>query len=335
MDVSVILCTHNPRTIPLARALAAVRAQTMASDRWEFCLVDNGSTRSVAESVDFDGHPESAFCVREDRLGLTWARLRGISETTGRVLVFLDDDNVPAEDYLDRALEVNDDAPHLGAWGSGQLQPEFETEPSTELTPLLSMLALRAVSRSIWSSNPKDWSCMPWGAGLCVARDVAQAYVALLEDLKVHEMFGRRGTGQQLWQGDDDLFSMAAVRCGRGFGVFPQLRITHLIAATRLNQSYFLRLIHDHALSHGVIDYLIFGEQPRRQTASRHLRRFLHGMKRGLFAMRCRAAADTGLHDAAEFIRTHNLSHLNVFGAQEWRAPHLERISTHATVAAR
>ena len=55
--------------------------------------------------------------------------------------------------------------------------------------------------------------------------------------------------GEQLFAGGDDVFSWACVGGGQGFGLFPDLRVTHLISAARLTRRYYLRLIHDHALS--------------------------------------------------------------------------------------
>ena len=41
-----------------------------------------------------------------ERLGLTPARLRGIRESRGELLVFVDDDNVLERDYLEVALAL-------------------------------------------------------------------------------------------------------------------------------------------------------------------------------------------------------------------------------------
>jgi hypothetical protein len=112
-----------------------------------------------------------------------------------------------------------------------------------------------------------------------------------------------------LFCGEDDVFSWASVGGGQGFGVFPELRITHLILAGRLNQRYFLRLIHDQAFSHGVLHYLLAGIQQRRIDLPRYLRLllkdryvFLHGIKHSQFAMRWHWARLQGEDCAARFI---------------------------------
>jgi len=48
LELTVAVCTHNPRAAFLARTLAALRAQTLASERWELLLIDNASSPPVA-----------------------------------------------------------------------------------------------------------------------------------------------------------------------------------------------------------------------------------------------------------------------------------------------
>ena len=91
--------------------------------------------------------------------------------------------------------------------------------------------------------------------------------------------------------GGDDVFSLAAAEIGLHFGVFPELRITHLIQAGRLSQHYLLRLIHDHALSHGVLAYMLDGIQPERTDFFRYVHLLLHAMRNGPSSMRCQWAA--------------------------------------------
>jgi hypothetical protein len=198
----------------------------------------------------------------------------------------------------------------LGVFGAGMLQPEFEIAPPPELLPLCSMLALRTVHATVWTNNAKDVSCLPWGAGLCVRRVLAEQYRHLFEGMNTAGVIGRNG--EQLFCGDDDLFSWVAVRQGQGFGLFPELRLLHIINKRRLNHSYFLRLMRDHAFSHGVLRYLIFGEHPRRRTPREWILTPVHGLLRGWFSMRCRWASILGADRAARFIAECQLQPLPV-----------------------
>jgi glycosyltransferase involved in cell wall biosynthesis len=300
--ISVIICSHNPTRAYLERTLASLQAQTLDRSKWELMLVDNNSTQPLSNRWTLSWHPSGRH-VREQQPGLTPARVRGIAESRGNLLIFVDDDNVLAADYLERAKALYDANPGLGAFGSGALEPEFETTPPPELGDLLSMLALRTVPAPRFANNRMAMDCIPWGAGLCVRHSVAAEYVHWVKHLDASSLDRR---GERLFCGGDDLFSLVACEEGLSFGIFPELRITHLISSRRLTTEYILRLLHDHAYSHAVLKHLLFAEsQPTRPLET--LRTLLHGARHGSFSMRCRMATVRGIRGAAEMIRKQRL----------------------------
>ena len=105
----------------------------------------------------------------------------------------------------------------------------------------------------------------------------------------------------------DDLFSWAAVLSGRGFGLFPELQITHLISAKRLSRSHLLRLIPRALVLHGVLTCLLGLTQPRRINVIRYVRLILHGIKNGQFSARCQWTAPQGEDSAARFTAKNQL----------------------------
>jgi glycosyltransferase involved in cell wall biosynthesis len=300
-DISVIVCTHNPRCDYLERLVEALKWQTLPEGSWELLVVDNASNERLADTWDLSWHARARH-IREVKLGLTHARLCGIGESRGELVVFLDDDNVPASDFLEQASAIYAQYPNLGVFGAGLLTPEFEFPLPSEFRPRLQMLAVRTVSSVRWSNNTTDFETIPWGAGLCVSRPVANLYRNFVGGLDpaVLNVLDRRG--KALYDGGDDVFSSVAVSVGYGFGIFPQLRVTHLIASDRLNRSYFLKLAHDHALSACVRHYVFAGIQPRRIEGTQYARLLLHGIRNGLFSMRCQWANLRGEERAARLI---------------------------------
>jgi glycosyltransferase involved in cell wall biosynthesis len=307
--ISVIICTHNPRSDYFQRVLDALQAQTLPLNRWELLVVDNASKEPLAQRWKVGWHP-GARHIREEEPGLTPARLRGIEESRGDILVFVDDDNILVPDFLEKVPVILERYPYLGVFGPGMLTPEFEVAPPPPLSPKLPMLALRCVPRAVWSNNIRDFECIPWGAGLCAMRPVAERYRQLVLQLDITSVLGRRR--QQLFCGEDDVFSWAAVAGGRGFGIFPELRVTHLIPAGRLKQAYFIRLVHGHAFSHGVLEFLRDGARSPRLSLIQCLRILFHRMKYGLFTMRCEWAVIRGTRDANQFIFERHLQPLNI-----------------------
>src|SRR5437660_2738776 len=236
--LSLILCTHNPRWDYLQRCLGALRNQTLTSHQWELVLVDNRSNESIGQSVDISRHPRVKI-IREETLGLTPARLRGIRESTGDLLVFVDDDNVLDPDFLETALGIMEQRCHLGSW-SGQCRPGFEQPPPEWTRRYWGNLVVREFDRDIWSNLPRLAESMPCGAGLCVRREAAQHYVWLHESGRRTFQFDR--TGESLVSGGDNDLAACACDIGLGVGLIAGLKLTHLIAPERLTEDYLVRL---------------------------------------------------------------------------------------------
>src|SRR5688500_9359115 len=91
--LSVAICTHNPRPDLIARALAALRSQTLSVDHWELLIIDNMSKTPLQQLVDVSWHPNGRI-IQESTLGLTPARLCAIAESKSPSMVFVDDDNI-------------------------------------------------------------------------------------------------------------------------------------------------------------------------------------------------------------------------------------------------
>jgi hypothetical protein len=239
VKVDVIICTHNARRDYFERCLAALRAQTLPANRWSLLIVDNVSDRPVAASIDVSWHPYARI-VREPTLGLTPARLRGIRESAADILVFVDDDNVLAPDYLLSAMTIAEKHPYLGAW-SGQCLPEFDVPPPDWTRLYWGTLCIREFDRDVWSNLPLLPATMPCGAGLCVRREVAVDYLSLYDCGARSIILDRMGSSL-VSSGDNDL---AACACDRGLGVglFCLLKLVHLIPPQRLTEDYLCRLV--------------------------------------------------------------------------------------------
>ena len=256
LALSVIVCTHNPRPDYLRRALDALRAQTLAMDQWELILIDNCSDTPIEERFDLSWHPDGRH-VREAELGLTPARLRGIREAKGEYLVFVDDDNLLAPDYCEVLLQLRERFAQIGCFGAGVIEPEFEVVPQPDVEPYLPSLALRSAEKAAWSNNPQD-RVIPWGAGLAVHRDVAACYLNTVAGCPIRRRLDR--SGSSLVSGGDEEFSWVACESGYGKGLFPELKVTHLIAARRVEKDYILRLAEGQAFSGTLLAHIHGGQ---------------------------------------------------------------------------
>lgn len=289
LPISVIICTHQPRTAFLQRVLAALAEQTFPADRWELIVVDNASAAPVAQRAEFTW-PANGRIVIEERLGLANARQRGIAEAAGGVLVFVDDDNVLERHYLQEAWSIGEAWPILGTWG-GQAEPEFEEPPEEWTREYWNWIGIRRFDQALWSNLPQSTATAPFGAGMCVRRRVAEAYAAKLAEDPVRRSLGRTGT--QLFGSEDSDLAFTSCDLGLGNGIFPQLILTHLMPRQRLQEEYLLRLVEAQTYSHTMLDFAR-GQVPQRSSRSQRLlglyesfflpprtRRFVHARRRG------------------------------------------------------
>lgn len=298
-EISVILCAHNPRPDYLRRTLEALRAQTLARERWEFLLVDNRSEPPLSATYDLSWHP-GARHLREEELGLTPARLHGIRAAAGELLVFVDDDNILAPAYLETALGIARDWPILGAWG-GSCRGEFDETPPEWTRPYWCYLAIREIEGDRWSNNPQDWNSQPSGAGMCVRRAVAQAYAADAGANPLKKLLGRKG-GNLASCEDADLVQ-TSTRFGLGFGLFHGLQLAHLMPARRLTEDYLVALRREMETSVHLLRYLREGAIPQtRRSVMERLRRQAYLLRAGRRARRFFLAEEEARQNARKII---------------------------------
>jgi hypothetical protein len=252
LQASVIICAHNPRSDYFARVLTSLRDQTFPLGNWELLIIDNASKVPLARDWDISWHPTARHIV-ESEVGLAVARRRGIREACADLIVFVDDDNVLDKTYLTQAVGIGRDWPSLGAWGSGSIQADFEVKPSESVMEFLPYLALRETASPQWSNVASCVQAMPWGAGLCVRKAVAAAYCQSCERSSI-QISDRVGTTDLLSGGDKEIAFVCCTQ-GFGFGIFPELRITHLIPRHRISEKYLIQVIGGTVISDILLDY--------------------------------------------------------------------------------
>ncbi len=241
--ISVLIPTHEPQPSRLQRTLSALRAQTLASTSWETILVDNASPAPLSETILSACAPANLTVVREPKLGLTSARLRGIRSARGDLLVFVDDDNILNPQFLEVVQRIFTAHPRLGAAG-GPIAGDFECSPPNWVPEFFGLLALRDLGRKEIIAPGGDASawpdCAPVGAGMCVRRNVAEIYAEQLSHDPARLTLDR--AGQSLASGGDNDLVFTVLQAGWEVGYFPGLALTHLIPAGRLEPDYLARL---------------------------------------------------------------------------------------------
>ena len=107
-EVSVVVATHN-RALRLAQLLEGLRRQTLALERFEVIVVDDGSSDATQHVLTREAkRGELRLCIPPplDRAGPASARNRGWRLARAQVVAFTDDDCVPTPIWLETLLRA-------------------------------------------------------------------------------------------------------------------------------------------------------------------------------------------------------------------------------------
>jgi hypothetical protein len=246
-ELSVVIPTHNPHLGRLRETLAGLCGQTLPAGRWEAILVDNASTAFPAPTAYADVAPPGLTIVREPRLGLTAARVAGIRQAQGGLVVFVDDDNVLDPSYLECTVAIFGVQPRLGAAG-GKSAPRFEARPAPWHAEFFPLLALRDLGETALVAPPfgaagadrryPDFA--PIGAGLALRAAAARQWADATKHDARRLALDRKG--HALVSGGDNDLVLTVLEQGWEAGYFPSLRLQHLIPRERMEPAYLGRL---------------------------------------------------------------------------------------------
>lgn len=253
--LSVVIAAHSPEPARFLRVLEALAVAVAATEDAQVVVVRNGGSPLPGDAL---AAGPTLTVIDEERPGIIWARATGIGASVGRYIVFIDDDTMPAEDYLKEAGNFALAHPDTGVFG-GRIEGEFVTPPSAAIWPALPFLALRDLGRyekHVEAKNESNFD-VP-GAGMVLKREVALAFRDMAESGRLSGI-GR--TGASLASGDDTVCCRLARRMGFSLAYAPQLRLTHIIPNARLEPSYLRQLARGIGASAARIDALFDGPQ--------------------------------------------------------------------------
>ncbi|HEY9700015.1 MAG TPA: hormogonium polysaccharide biosynthesis glycosyltransferase HpsE [Trichocoleus sp.] len=233
VDFTVAIPTYNGEQ-RLPAVLERLRSQIIPTDfSWEVIVVDNNShdrTSQIVTAFQSNFPCPLRYCL-ELQQGAAYARKRALSEAASELIGFLDDDNLPDSNWVTAAYRFAQAHSRAGAYGS-QIQGEFEVAPSPELKPLLPFLALTDRGSQPLRYEPQQ-KTLPPSAGLVVRKQAWMLSVPAVTTL------GGRVEGNMLT--GEDLEVLAHIqRSGWEIWYNPEMKITHIIPAWRLEAAYLI-----------------------------------------------------------------------------------------------
>ena len=239
--LSLIIPTHN-RSERLIAALESVIRQDLPAADWECVVVSNNSTDdTVARFGDFAArYPGlNLRLVTEDGPGVSYARNRGIAETSAPLLVFIDDDERINPGFLRAYADFFDAHPDAVVAG-GRIIAEYVTGRPAWLSKYTEMPIANPMDFGD-AVRPFPAGRVPGGGNMAFRRSAALRYGGFAPSL------GR--VGRMLIGGEENDFFERLMRGGETCWYVPGAVMWHIIPPEKLTESYFRRLCYNVGVS--------------------------------------------------------------------------------------
>lgn len=251
VSLDVAICTYNNAS-SLSRVLDALsRQRDTDALEWRVLVVENNCGDRTGDVLT--AHLQAGIVplrvVHEPEQGLTPARLRAVTETSGDWIAFVDDDCLVAENWIAQLAQVIGEHPRAGAVG-GEVTLEWESEPAA-------FVRSRgwAFARQGGSLGERRASLV--GAGMVVRRR------ALEETGWTQRPYLADRVGNRLVSGGDVEIALR-LAAAHELWFDPRLKLRHLIPARRTSLRYLLRLVHGLGVSQLLADSLVWSGSYRR-----------------------------------------------------------------------
>lgn len=169
MELTVCICTHNrPRYV--RDCLDGLRGQTVARDRFTVLIVDSGSPPAAAAELAVLAAEYNARLLRVDLPGVSAARNAGAWAARSAYIAYIDDDAIPAADWVERILAAVARPGRRPALIGGRILPKWEVPlPAWWPASLLGLLTIIDVDGEGEYRTPGlPASLEPYGANMVI-----------------------------------------------------------------------------------------------------------------------------------------------------------------------
>jgi glycosyltransferase involved in cell wall biosynthesis len=244
VNFTVAIPTYNGEN-RLPKVLERLRNQKEVENiNWEILVVDNNSKDGTAKLIEkYQAnwvHPFPLKYIFEAEQGAAFARQTAINQAKGEIIGFLDDDNLPEENWVIEAYKFAQTHPQAGAWAS-QIHGEFEVKPPENLKSILFYLAITERGEQPQLYQPRR-NGFPPSAGLVVRRNA-------WKDNVPSRLFLVGRVGSSMLGGEDAEALFYIYKAGWEIWYNPTMEVNHIIPSWRLEKNYLISLMRGVGLS--------------------------------------------------------------------------------------
>ncbi|MDC7675096.1 glycosyltransferase family 2 protein [Asticcacaulis machinosus] len=229
-DLSIVICTHN-RSSLTARLLKALTPQ-LKGHAAEILVIDSASHDDHRRAlIDIVAQFADVRLIRVEEKGVSLARNTGVAHARAEWIGFIDDDEVPSEDWLDEAMTLIRRLPEDCAACGGVVIPAYELAPDmNRIGP-----RWRAFLGEIMAKGEFDQTERPqFGIGHSLVRVYALQQVG-----GFNRGLGR--DGRSLLSGEEVLLLIQLEARGWRIWHSDRIRVWHDIEPDRLDRSWARR----------------------------------------------------------------------------------------------
>jgi len=238
-SVTFMIAAHNRSALTLQTLESLAKVTIPNGVRVDCVIVANACTDDTHTVVPERARlmPFATRMVVEERIGVGHARNRLVTEATGDLLVFVDNDVRAETDLLVEHLRVYRE--HSADLVTGRIELWFEETPDPGwLSPTMRQLLgeNRQGDRTHRMSQPSAY-----GANMSFRRAVLEIAGPFRTDV------GRKGTQRMV--GEETLFAERAMDAGMSMYYCPSALVHHWVAASGLSDEYLMRSFRQTAMS--------------------------------------------------------------------------------------
>ena len=254
--VSVVICTYNGSS-RLRKVMDCLLIQDVSKGfPWEVIVVDNASTDDTRE-VALKAWPSQSLVsyrvISEPKLGLAFARIRGLENSAYELVGFLDDDVWVYSNWVRLASEIMASYPRVGACG-GLNEAVFDGKPPRWYKRFQVSYGMGAQGKEGDITWDKGYV---FGDGMIIRK---KAWVQMREVFNgfFPRCVGRLGS--RLTLGEDNEICYAIRLLGWQIRYDPRLKLKPFVPQSRLKEDYLFEVQANYGKATVALDpYLLAG----------------------------------------------------------------------------
>ena len=173
IDFTVAIRTYNSES-SISMILDKLKSQVEVQNiKWEIVIIDNNSSDKTLQIIKCYQStwnlPYPLRFFRESKQGASFARQKAMKEANADLVGFLDDDNLPNNDWVSQAYYFGKKHQKAAAY-SGQSHALFEQKPPENFQSISVYLAVIERGNKSFCYNNHRKQVLPPGAGIVINR---------------------------------------------------------------------------------------------------------------------------------------------------------------------